>query len=96
VKIPDSSPPRTDSAAPSPAPASSGYIVSFAAVLNEAGAAQTAAQITVNGATARVQPVTHGATTVYRVVLGPYPTRDEADRVGRASGRQYWIYEAGP
>lgn len=76
--------------------ASNGYFVSFAAVLNESRAAQTAAQITVNGVTARVQPVTHGSTTVYRVVLGPFATRDEAERVGKSSGRQYWIYEAGP
>lgn len=78
------------------APVSQSFIVSFAAVLNEARAKETAAGITVNGATARVQPVTHGATTVYRVVLGPFQTRDEADRVGRSSGRQYWIYEASP
>jgi hypothetical protein len=26
-------------------------------------------------------------------VLGPYSTREEADRVGRDSKRQYWIYE---
>lgn len=91
----DSSARRADST-PSSAPVSKGFIVSFAAVLNEAGAKQTAAQITVNGNTARVQPVTHGATTVYRVVLGPFATRDEAEKTGRASGRQYWIYEAGP
>ena len=100
-----STPPQSPAVA-TPAPAdtpatpqavvSTGYIVSFAAVLNEASAAQTAAQITVNGVTARVQPVTHGATTVYRVVLGPFATRDEAERVGKSSGRQYWIYEAGP
>jgi cell division protein FtsN len=30
---------------------------------------------------------------LYRVVLGPYATREEADRVGRDSKRQYWIYE---
>lgn len=92
----DSSPPRTDTAATPPPSAPTGFIVSFAAVLDAARAAQTASQITVNGSTARVQPVTHGATTVYRVVLGPFATRDEADRTGKASGRQYWIYEAGP
>jgi hypothetical protein len=91
----DSSPARPDTA-PAAAVVSSGYIVSFAAVLNAARAAETAAQITVNGVAARVQPVTHGATTVYRVVLGPFPTREEADRVGKSSGRQYWIYEAAP
>ncbi len=90
----DTVPARADSAPP-PAAASPGYIVSFAAVLNETRARETAATIKVNGAAARVLPVTHGATTVYRVVLGPFATRDEADKVGRASGHQYWIYEGG-
>ena len=91
----DSAAAHLDSAPPAAA-ASSGFIVSFAAVLNEAKARETAAGITVNGAAARVLPVSHGTTTVFRVVLGPFPTREEADRVGRSSGRQYWIYEAGP
>jgi cell division septation protein DedD len=91
----DSAAPRIDSAPP-PVAAPTGFIVSFAAVLNEAKARETAAGINVNGAAARVLPVTHGPTTVFRVVLGPFPTREEADRVGRSSGRQYWIYEAGP
>ena len=95
VPAEDSASGVVDSAA-KPVQQSNGFIVSFAAVLSEARAKQTAAEITVNGATARVQSVTHGATTVFRVVLGPFPTREEADRVGRASGRQYWIYEAGP
>lgn len=92
---PDSTRKPPDSA-PAAAPVSKGFIVSFSAILNEARAKQTAAEITVNGNTARVQAVTHGATTVYRVVLGPFATREEADKTGRASGRQYWIYEAGP
>ncbi|MDQ6718889.1 MAG: SPOR domain-containing protein [Gemmatimonadota bacterium] len=92
---PDSAARRADSTPPA-APASKGFIVSFAAILNEAKAKQTATEITVNGTSARVQPVTHGATTVYRVVLGPFATREEAERMGRASARQYWIYEASP
>jgi DNA-binding beta-propeller fold protein YncE len=92
----DSSPAPADTSATPPVAISKAYIVSFAAILNQSAAAQTAAQITVNGVAARVLPVTHGTTTVYRVVLGPFPTRDEADRVGKSSGRQYWIYEAGP
>ena len=86
---------RADSAPP-PTPAPAGFIVSFAAVLSEERARQTAAGITVSGSAARVQAVTHGGTTVYRVVLGPFATRDEAEKIGRSSGRQYWIYEAGP
>jgi len=29
-------------------------------------------------------------------VLGPYPTREEAERIGRESKQSYWIYEGGP
>ncbi|HMA40025.1 MAG TPA: SPOR domain-containing protein [Gemmatimonadales bacterium] len=31
----------------------------------------------------------------YRVVLGPYPTRDQAEVIGRKLGRPYWIYRPG-
>ncbi len=96
VAAPESSSAKADTQPARTAPVSAGYIVSFAAVLNEPRATQTAAQIIVNGSTARVQAVTHDATTVYRVILGPFATREEADRIGKASGRQYWIYEAGP
>jgi cell division protein FtsN len=34
--------------------------------------------------------------TIYRVVLGPYATREQAERVGRESKQTYWIYEGGP
>jgi len=81
---------NTSVAAPAPA---KGFVVSFAAVLNEARARELAAQINVNGVGARVVPVAHGPTTVFRVLLGPFPTKEEADRTGRASGRPYWIYE---
>lgn len=30
----------------------------------------------------------------YRVVLGPYQTRDEAEAMGRKLGRPFWIYQA--
>jgi cell division protein FtsN len=31
----------------------------------------------------------------YRVVLGPYPTRGEAEAIGRKLGRPFWIFQAG-
>jgi SPOR domain len=70
-----------------------GYMVSFAAVLSEQKAREAAAEISVNGMRPRVTPTQSGSTTIYRVVLGPYGTREEAERVGRDSRRQYWIYE---
>ena len=30
----------------------------------------------------------------YRVVLGPYPTRTEAEAIGRKLGRPFWIFQA--
>jgi cell division protein FtsN len=71
-------------------------MVSFAALLNEAAARAQAAKITVEGHTARVVTGTSSGVTVFRVVLGPYPTREEADRVGRASGQSYYVFAGTP
>jgi cell division septation protein DedD len=95
---------RADSAAPrgrgparrDTAVAQVGYLVSFAALLSETRAQDLATQITVEGKKARIVESVRGDTPIYRVVLGPYPTRDEADRVGRASQHTYWVYEATP
>jgi cell division protein FtsN len=65
-------------------------------VLNEERARATATEIVVDGERAHVVAGRSGDTPVYRVVLGPYPTRADAERVGRASGRQYWIYDGVP
>lgn len=72
-----------------------GFIVSFAAVLSEQRAQEIAAAIEVEGARARVVPTRSGGTAIYRVVLGPYVTKEEADRIGRESKRQYWVYVPG-
>jgi DNA-binding beta-propeller fold protein YncE len=74
-------------------PTSRVYMVSFAAVLSEARASEVAAGISVNGVRPRVAAAPSGGTTIYRVILGPYSTREEADRVGRDSKRQFWVYE---
>ena len=73
-----------------------GYLVSFAALLNQSRAQDLASQITVEGRKARIVVSVRNNTPIYRVVLGPYPTRDEAERVGRASQQTYWVYEATP
>jgi cell division protein FtsN len=94
------SPPLRDAAGPTMieppphlTPSGRGYVVSFAAVLSQQKANETASAIVVNGVHPRVVSSQSGSTTLYRVVLGPYSTREEADRVGRDSKRQYWIYE---
>jgi hypothetical protein len=73
-----------------------GFTLSFAALLDVGRARAEAATITIDGRAARVVTTVADGTTVYRVVLGPYPTRAEADRVGRASGRPYFIYAGSP
>jgi DNA-binding beta-propeller fold protein YncE len=80
---------------PTPA-ASKGFIVSFAALLNEQKAHELAATIKVRNETARVMSTPREGQTIYRVVLGPYSTKDEAERVGRDSKQNYWVYEATP
>lgn len=82
--------------APTPSPRrGAGFLVSFAAVLSEQKAQEIASGIDIGGSHPRVVPTQTGGTAIYRVVLGPYATREEADRVGRDSKRQFWVYEAG-
>ena len=87
-------PPAGAAGIPPAAPA--GFMVSFAALLSEEKAQQVANAIKVNGAPAHVVSTTAAGSPIYRVVMGPYATREEADRVGRASKREYWIYEGSP
>ena len=101
-------PPAADSAAPPPRPMpppprpvpnrpiTSGFYVSFAALLDAARARELAAQITVDGQRAKVVEGQQAGTTIHRVLLGPFADRAEADRVGRASGRTYFILEGAP
>ena len=76
--------------------AAQGFIVSFAAFLAEDRAKELAARIRVGGETARVVARQRGDATIYRVVLGPYLTREEAERAGRESGHSYWVFEGLP
>ena len=89
VVAPATPPQRVDSS-------KTGFTVSFAAVLSEAVAREQAAKIVVEGHAARVTTGTTAGVTVYRVVLGPYATRDEAERVGRASGLSYYVMVGSP
>jgi hypothetical protein len=73
-----------------------GFTVSFAALLVADKARELAEKIRVGNETARVVTAMRNGQPVYRVVLGPYATREEADRVGRESRQSYWIYEGGP
>jgi hypothetical protein len=74
----------------------SAFTVSFAAVLDEKQARQVASRIRVDGETPRITTSDRAGKTLYRVVLGPYPTRADAERVGKSSGQSYWIFEGAP
>ena len=104
TRVPADSSARADTTpAATPAPArdtavrhSSGFTVSFSALLIADKAREQAAQIKVGSETARVVTATRDGSTIYRVVMGPYPTREEAERVGRESKQSFWVYEGAP
>ena len=70
--------------------------MSVATLVSEASARETARSIVVDGRQARVVAAEQAGGPLYRVVLGPYPTRQEAERAGRASGRAFWVFEETP
>ncbi len=78
------------------APPQSGFIVSFAAFLNIDRARELSSRVRVDGQNARIISSERGGTTIYRVILGPYPSREDAERAGKASGQSYWVYEGVP
>lgn len=98
AKPPVPAPAETTAAHPSPVvdSAISGFTISFAALLDQAKARDQASKITVQGQTARVVTSVTSGTAIYRVVLGPFRTRAEADAVGRASGLSYVVYPGTP
>jgi hypothetical protein len=87
-------PPRADTAGA--ARSGGGFTVQFAALLSESKARELAASITSNGRTPRVVPSTHEGATIYRVVLGPFATRGDAERAGRDGHHAFWVYEGTP
>jgi hypothetical protein len=96
--VPNQPAPTTPTPTPSsqPKPRASGFVVSFATLLSEPAARAEASKITVDGLQARVVPSTVSGQTVYRVVLGPYGSRADADRAGKRAGHAYWIFEGAP
>lgn len=75
---------------------SRGWMLSFAAVLSESRARTMAAAVRVDGASPRVLSSERDGSTVYRVVAGPFATREAAEEAGRRSGLPYWVFEASP
>lgn len=62
---------------------------------NEAWSVQMAQQLSRAGLTASVL-APKGLDDGFRVVLGPYDTRDQAETIGRKLGRPFWIYQPSP
>jgi hypothetical protein len=77
-------------------PAGEAYSVSFAALLSEEKARELSTSIIVGGVPAHVVATNTAGSPIYRVIMGPYRTREEAEKVGRASRRDYWVYEGVP
>lgn len=73
-----------------------GFFVQFAAYLALDRARELAGRISVGGENARVLTSSRDGSTIYRVVLGPFLTKDEAERAGRESKHSYWVYEGLP
>jgi septal ring-binding cell division protein DamX len=72
--------------------AGSVFTLSFASLLNESAARALAAHIRVDGRPPRVVAGSRDGVTIYRVVLGPYATREAAEAAGRRSGVPYWVF----
>ncbi len=81
---------------PPPPAARDAWTVSFAAVLTEASAREIAATITVDGQHPRVVQGQTAGTTVFRVVFGPYNSKADAEKMGKSSHHNFWVYEGVP
>ena len=60
---------------------------------NQAWSEEMAQQLSRAGLAAKVLPPQPNTDEGYRVVLGPYPTRTQAEAIGRKLGRPFWIYQ---
>jgi cell division septation protein DedD len=78
------------------APRGPQFTVQFAALKSDSAARVAIRSIHVAGAEPRVVPNAHDGVITFRVVIGPFPTRAEAERVARTAGLSYWIYEGAP
>jgi hypothetical protein len=92
IALADSAPPVTDDSAL----AAAGYTLAFASLLSESRARALAARIRVDGRTPRVVVASRDGVAIYRVVSGPFPTREAAEAAGRRSGVSFWVFAGLP
>lgn len=76
--------------------AAGGYTVSFASLLSESAARAMAERIQIDGRRPRVVATTSDGVTIYRVVTGPYESREAAVAAGRRSGVPFWVFAGLP
>ncbi|HET8770210.1 MAG TPA: SPOR domain-containing protein [Gemmatimonadaceae bacterium] len=72
------------------------WTVSFATLLAEDRAREMADKVEVDGRKARVIQGNRDGIPIWRVVLGPYSNREDAERAGMASRLPYWVFEGVP
>jgi cell division septation protein DedD len=72
------------------------FSVQVAALLSDERAREIAREVRAEGLAARVVTSTTDGVAIFRVVLGPYSTRAEADQAGRRSGKSYWVFTGVP
>jgi len=77
-------------------PREGNWTLSFAALLDEQRARTLAATIKIESHAVKVVGGSRDGTTIWRIVAGPFATRDEAERAGRRTGLPYWVYEELP
>ena len=76
--------------------AASGYTLAFASLLSESRARAVAARIRVDGRAPRVVVGSRDGVAIFRVVSGPFPTREAAEDAGRRSGVSFWVFAGLP
>lgn len=76
--------------------AAQGFTVQFAALLDKDNAQKLAVTIRAKDQVARVVPLALDGATLYRVVLGPYATRDEAETAAKSVGKTFIVFEGPP
>lgn len=72
------------------------WTVSFATMLVQERAQAMADSIVVDGRYARVVPGNRDGVPVFRVLLGPFNSRQDAERAGMTSRLSYWVFEGAP
>ncbi len=71
------------------------FVVQFAALKAQSAAEELASSIKANGEKAHVVTTTTNGIALYRVILGPFRSRADAERAGQAARRDYWVFEGG-